>query len=123
MKEPELKSMSVSQLVEAFTKIALAQDAAIMRDENAKYNRLYDLMENVEQELKQRPGDQRRALVSLFDHTNPEVRLKAALATLAVLPKAARQVLVVLDERNALPQAADARGMLDALQDGSYTPT
>lgn len=115
--------MSVDELLERFEEIALAQDAADLRDEITKYNRLYDLMENVEQELKRRPGDQRRALVSLFDHTNPEVRLKAALATLAVLPKAARQVLVSLDERNVLPQAADARGMLEALQDGSYTPT
>lgn len=123
MRKRNLTEMSVDELVERFKQIALAQDAADLRDEITKYNRLFDLMGDVEEELKQRPGDQRRALVSLFDHPNPQVRVKAAIRALAVAPKAAREALEILDERNELPQAADARGILWGLDDGTYKPT
>ena len=50
-------------------------------------------MAGVANELKARDGDQRTALMTLYDYPNMQVRLKAAIHTLAVAPTAARQQL------------------------------
>ena len=123
MKRTVLQDVSVAQLVESFTSIALDQDKALLWDEIAKYNRLYDKMEVVEEELKKREGDERQALSALYHHSNAQVRLKSAIATLAIAPEEARAVLQKLSDRNEYPQAADARGMLRALDEGRYTPS
>jgi hypothetical protein len=77
----------------------------------------------VESELKTRKGDQRSALVPLFVHPNPQVRLMAAEVTLAVAPAAARQTLQELWDRKEFPQAAYAMGTLRALERGDRKPT
>jgi hypothetical protein len=114
--------MSVNELVERFTVIALDQDRALLGDEIAKYNRLFDQMEAVEAELKERAGDQRRGLLPLYKHANAQVRLKAAMATLAVDPKAARDVLQKISDNQEYPGAAYARSMMRALDEGTYRP-
>ena len=114
--------MSTENLVDAFKNIALQQDQALIGDDITKYNRLYDEMEEVELALKRRGQDQRRALTSLFEHPNAQVRLKAALATLAVAPQAARRTLQIISDCNEYPEAADARGMLRALDEGTFKP-
>lgn len=123
MRKAKLQEMTVGELVERFAAIALAQDEAILDDENAKYNRLYDQMDLVKAELKSRKGDQRSALLPLFEHATAQVRLKAAIATLAVSYDAARQVLQTISDNNEYPEAADARGMMRALDEGTYVPT
>ena len=123
MKRIKLENMTVDQLVERFVAIALDQDRAALHDDNAKYNRLYGQMDAVKQELKSRPADQRRALIPLHAHPNAQVRLKAAIATLALAPEAARRTLQVISDRNEYPQAADARGMMSALDDGTFVPS
>lgn len=115
--------MSSQQLVERFLAIALEQDQAVLYDDFALYNRLYDQMSAVEVELKSRIGDQRSLLLPLYQHENAQVRLQAALATLTVAPDASRAVLQEISDRNEYPQAADARGMLRALTEGTYTPS
>jgi hypothetical protein len=82
----------------------------------------YDEMDSLEQELKSRPGDQRQALVSLFNYPNAQVRLTAALATLALAPESACRTLQVISDRHEYPQAANARGMIRALDNGTYVP-
>jgi Domain of unknown function (DUF2019) len=123
MKPASVQRMTVQELVDRFVQIALAQDEAVLHDKIAKYNRLYGEMDIVENELKSRPGDARRALVEFFGHPNAQVRLKAATAALAVAPDAARRTLQMISDLNEYPQAADARGMMSGLDDGSYTPT
>lgn len=122
MKCAKLQDMTVAQLVDRFEAIALEQDEALLYDEHDKYNRLYDEMDVVKEELKSRAGDQRRALLPLFKHPNSQVRLKAAIATLALAPKEARQTLQSIVDGLEYPQAAHARGMLRSLDDGKYTP-
>jgi uncharacterized coiled-coil DUF342 family protein len=117
-----LDKMTVDQLVDRFLTIVLDQDRTIRDDNNAKYNRLYDQLEAVKQELRSRPGDQRRALIPLHAHSNAHVRLKSAIATLALAPDAARRTLQNISDRQEYPQAADARGMISALDDGSFVP-
>src|SRR5262245_55326906 len=118
-----LKDMSVAELAEKFVSIALGQFQAERHDEFAKYNRLYKEMIAVEQELKNRPGDQRKALATLFEHPNPQVRLMAAEATLALAPIAARQILQDIWDKKQFPQATHAMGTLRALERGDRKPT
>jgi hypothetical protein len=117
-----LHDLSVDQLVQRFTNIALGQDEALLTNEIAKFNRLYDSMDAVEAELQGRAGDQRQALVPLLGHPNAQVRLKTAIATLGVAPQAARKALQTISDRDEYPQAANARGMMRALDEGTFTP-
>ncbi len=123
MTRNKLGSATAEELVEYFVAIAVVQDKAMRQDENAKYNRLYTEMDAVRQELKQRPGDQRRALIPLFEHPNAQVRLKAAIATLAMAPGPARETLQIISDRQEYPQAADARGMMRAVDEGTFVPS
>ena len=123
MNRNKLERATEEELLEYFVAIAVVQDKAMRQGENAKYNRLYGEMDAVEQELKQRTGDQRRALIPLYEHPNAQVRLKAAIATLALAPEAARQALQIISDREEYPQAADARGMTRAVDDGTFVPS
>ena len=115
--------MIVDQLVERFIAIALDQDQAMLKDDNAKFTRLFWQMDAVEDELKGRNGDQRRALLPLFNHPSAQVRLKAALATLALAQPAARRTIQTISDFQEYPQAADARGMMRALDEGTFIPS
>ena len=123
MKRLKLADMTVDQLVERFTAITLDQDKAILRNEHAKFNRLFSEMEAVKQELRARSGDQRRALLRLYDHPNAQVRLKAVKATLAVAPEAARRMLQAIADSSEFPQAGEAGMSLDNLDRGIFKPT
>ena len=123
IKRANLGDMSVDQLVERFTSITLDQDKALRTSNHAKYNRLFDEMEAVKQELRARQGDQRRALLRLYDHPNAQVRLKAVKATLAVAPDLARRMLQTIAESREYPQAGDAGMTIDALDRGIFKPT
>jgi hypothetical protein len=123
MKKIEWAAMSNVQLVSEFTAVAREQDQAILANTTAKYNRLFDRMARIADELKRRPGDQRRELMKLYEFPNVHVRLKAAIHTLAVAPSEARLQLEAIAEMHWFPQTADALGMLRAMDQGQYTPT
>lgn len=112
----------MNELYERFISAALEQHKAMLNDEHAKYNRLFEEIDKIEEELKRREGDQRHALIYLFDHPNAQVRLNAAIATLALEPEAARWALQLISDRDEYPQAPYARDMLSALDKGSYIP-
>jgi hypothetical protein len=80
-------------------------------------------MDAVRNELRARPGDQRRALVPLLQHGNIQVMLKAALSTLALEPKKARMVLEAISLSRRQPQALEAGTSLRDLDDGVFKPT
>jgi hypothetical protein len=103
--------------------MARPQYDALYVVDTKKYNRLYATMVDIRNELKRREGDQRRALLPLLDHPNVQVRLKAAITMLAVAPELARAALGSVRDSGILPQSADAEGMLEAVDDGSYVPS
>jgi hypothetical protein len=70
--------MTVDQLVDRFADIGVAQDQALLYDEIGKFNRLFDQMHAVDNELRARGLAARLALLRLFDHPNMQVRLEAA---------------------------------------------
>jgi hypothetical protein len=123
MTNQKLKEMSVGELVERFIAIAIDQDKAIFDENNTRFNALYKQMQSVRDELRARPGDQRSALRALLDHPNVQVRLKAAITTLALAPDISERVLRQIADSKRLPQAADAGLILDGLRDGSFVPS
>ena len=123
MKQCKLRGMTMDQLVQRFTAIALDQDRALLRREHAKFNRLFDKMEAVEKELKAHNGDQRQALLRLYEHPNAQVRLKAVKATLAVAPEPALRMLKAIAESREYPQAGEAGMSLYNLEVGIFKPT
>jgi hypothetical protein len=114
--------MSVDQLVERFAALALEQDRALLGENITRVNQLYDALKDVESELKLRDGDQRRALLRLYDHKNPQVRLKAVKATLAVIPETARPMLQAIADSREYPQAGEAGMSIWFLKEGIYKP-
>lgn len=123
MKRVQLQVMTVDDLVERFVQIARAQDRALLGGETAKFNRLFSQMTDVSNELKSRPGDARRALVTLYSYPSTQVQLKAAKHTLAVAPVEARRKIEEIAESKWFPQAGEAGMCLAFLDDGTFKPT
>jgi hypothetical protein len=123
MKQTDFKNMTVDQLVRRFTAIGTEQDKALLSRHHAKFNRLFDEMVAIEEELRKRDGDQRKELLPLLEHPNAQVRLNAIKATLAVAPVLARQKLEAMAASREYPQAGDAGMTIDALDRGIFKPT
>lgn len=115
--------MPTTELVERFASLGLEQYQAEIHGDIAKENRLLRQMRAVTEELKSRSGDQRSALLRFYNHPNVQVRLMAARLTLAVAPKAARQVLESIEKSKEYPQAGDAGMCLWNLDRGVFKPT
>ena len=116
-----LTKMSVEDLVARFEELAIAQGKEIDGSVKA-YNRLYDRLEAIEQELKSRDGDARQALVRLHGHRNFQVRITAANATLVVAPEEAREELEIIANSKLTPHCYQAVGTLRDLDSGFYKP-
>src|SRR4029077_18860692 len=122
MKGLDLGGMTTVELVDRFAVICVKQDQALFENEIAEFNRLYDQMAAIRDALKARHGDQRSALLALFDHQNLQVRLQAAKVTLAVAPHAARRMIELIKQWGRQPQAGDAGMCLVNLDRGIFVP-
>jgi hypothetical protein len=122
MKRLDHRSVSIDELVERFATVCVEQDKALLWDEHAQFSRLFLQMRQIEQELKSRAGDQRKALLKLYDHPNMQVRLQAAKLTLAVAPEAGRRMLRMIADSHRQPQAGDAGMSLWNLHRGVFVP-
>jgi hypothetical protein len=118
-----IHGISVDELVERFNAIALAQYDANWLLQTARYNRLFKKMTEVENELKSREGDQRRALMPLLRSSNVQVRMMAAFALLAIAPELAVKALESVRDVHEMPQSAEASSMLGAVREGTYIPS
>jgi hypothetical protein len=123
MSRDNLKSLTSEELVQRFVDIGLAQDEALLYGEIAKFNRLFGQKDDVVQELRGRLGDQRRALLALYDHPNLQVRLNAVKNSLALAPEEGRRVLQAMADSHEYPQAGDAGMCLWNLDRGVFKPT
>ena len=122
MRQSTLKSMTTEQLVDRFAEIGVAQDEALLYDEIGKFNQLFDQMHAVDDELRARGPESRRALLRLFDHQNMQVRLQAAKWSLGIAPEKARAVIESISESNWFPQAGEAGMTLSNLEAGIFKP-
>ena len=123
MKTSKINHLSTGQLVARFAEICLDQDQALLRSDIAGFNRLYGQMVAIRDELKSRMGDERRALVALYNHENAQVRLQAARASLAVAPEEARRVIELIANGRKFPQAGDAGMTISNLDSGVFKPS
>jgi hypothetical protein len=123
MKGAKPGPLSTEQMVRRFVDIALRQYKADLGNDVKSYNKLYGQMEELTLMLKAYPDDRRRALMSIFNHPNPHVRMKAAVNTLAIDHQAARRVLEAVAASGQYPTAGRAGMTLDALDRGIFKPT
>jgi hypothetical protein len=114
--------MSSDELIQRFVEIAIAQDQALLYDERRTFKRLFQEMNDVDNELRSRGTDARRGLMALYAHPNLQVRVKSAIRTLAVAPTEARKVLETIRDSGDLPQALDAGMTLYNLDNGIFRP-
>lgn len=119
----KINTMTVAQLVDQFAANCIDQDRALLYSDIQKFNRLYLRMAAIRDELRSRPGDQRRALLKLYDHSNAQVRLQAARASFAAAPEAARKLIEAIANSRKFPQAGDAGMTLSNLDRGIFKPT
>lgn len=122
MKRDDLQARSLPELISRYVEIGIEQDEVILERNNRKYNRLFQEKTRITQELKNRNGDLRTALLDLYQHPNMQVRLNAAKATLAVAPAAARELLQEIYQSGWQPQAGDAGMCLWTLDEGIFKP-
>ena len=122
MSSHNIVAMTTNELVERFAAIGVEQDLALRSDDLRRYKRLTLQMRAIEDELKSRPGDQRRSLLALYDHPNFQVRLMAAKLSLAVAPEPARRTLESIRQRRHQPQSGDAGICLRMLARGDFVP-
>jgi hypothetical protein len=117
-----LNKKSSLDLAQVFAGFAIQQYDNLLAGSVGRATSLYYKMEAVELELKARTGDQRDVLMSLYEHSNPNVRVKAAKATLAIAPVAARQVLEDVAANCYGPEKLEAGMSLTNLDRGIYKP-
>lgn len=122
MKHGDLKSLAVADLVERYAASGIQEDKAEFEGDTANRNLLRRQMFAIADELKGRPGDQRRALLTLYDHPNIEVRLMVAKATLAIAPIEARKVIESIAASKRFPYAGDAGMCIEMLDKGVFVP-
>jgi len=115
-KRPE--NMSLEELVASFVEIGIAQGAAAEEFRTATFNRLFARESKILDELKRRGNDERRVLISLYDHPNVQVRLNAAKSTYALNTPGARAVIQSIADTKFQPWAGSAGMTLWALDEG-----
>ncbi len=122
MKQMRFSIINAVDLVELFAAFGVLKDHALMTDDKAEVNRAFDNMSAIADQLKSRKGDQRRALLALYDHRNACVRLAAAKATLAVAPAEARRMIESIAEGQHMHYSGDAGMCLLMLDSGRLVP-
>lgn len=108
MNSSQLAKLSVTQLLERFIRLGLAQGEAADVVNTASYNRIVMQLVDIGDELRSRPGDRRNALAELFEHPNLQVRLSAATHLIAVMPSEARRQIELIANSKYYPTAGTA---------------
>jgi len=118
----DLRTMGDQQLVQRFRQHALDQESTLWDSNTAKYNRLFDRMQAIEDELRSRGPEARKALLVLLDDPNPWVRYKAAHECLAIARERAMVVLRAIAASHLMPVAGHAGMTLENLESGQFKP-
>jgi hypothetical protein len=113
----------IPSLISQFVIAAKARGQAVTEIDSRRANVWFDYMKAVDQELRARGKSARVQLEPLLDDPDRFVRYYAAIYLLGLMPDRARAVLEWNAKYGADTLAADARGFLNALDDGSYQPS
>lgn len=118
MTKVSLSKLTNDELVARCVEIGAAQGEALDAFDTARFNRLFERKVAVVNELRSRPGDQRRLLISLFDHPNRQVRLNAAESAYMLDRANAHAVLQEIAASRWQPQAGHACMSLSGIERG-----
>lgn len=113
----DIKKLSTNEIVDMIEVIGIQQYEAKFESNYPLFRRLLAKQWKLEDELKSRHNDERHALVKHFSHPIVQVRLNAANAVYALMPKKARGVLEEIANGTEFPFSADAAmciGEIDA---------
>jgi hypothetical protein len=113
-----LSKKTTAELLARFVELTTRQGQAVLMLDTARFNKLYPQVTAIVEELGRRPGDQRYALLELYNHPDAQVRMTAATRTMKLAPDAAMQVLQEIVDAKVAPQAFDAGMTLGLLREG-----
>lgn len=117
MRNLDLSKLDADALLKLHVEWSMQQDVALQRANISKVNELGGRINQINNELKGRPGDQRGTLASLLSHPNAQVRFNAAQSLIRILPIEARQTIQVIADSGVFPLAGHA-GMYLSMHDG-----
>jgi Domain of unknown function (DUF2019) len=109
-------------LVGRFRELALDKSKALLDSNTLKANRIFDGMQAIDQELRRRGPEARKALAVLLDDRDMRVRYEAAIELLAVVPNRALATIRAIANRHLMPVSGEAGMTLDRLEDGTFKP-
>ena len=115
----KLANMTIEQILALYAEVGIAQNAAERKGQIARFNRLADSNSKIIKELMSRPGDQRLALLQLYNHPDIQVRANAARDTWDVAQVESRRKLEELADSKWYPQAGEA-GMNLSILEGKF---
>jgi hypothetical protein len=118
----DYKILSDEDLASRFETLCLEQHRSLDREEISEFNKRFDVIQAIEDELQSRAGDRRIILRQFYNHRNSQVALTAARATLAIDYADARRTIEEIAESDDFPQAGDAGMALWAMDEGIYKP-
>jgi len=102
MKQDELRSASVAEIVATYVKKVKENGLAIMNGDADAANAAYDIVWLCSKELKLRGVDSQRALLPLLGSDDPQVRLCAAKDALDFAPDMGALELETLARSNVI---------------------
>jgi HEAT repeat protein len=108
MSKARLAPKSNAELVDLFREYALMQERVLLDSNTSKYNKLYDKMEAIEEELTARGLDARKLLLTLLTDKNFRVRYAAAVRSLGVDRERAIATLREIEASHKMPEAGEA---------------
>lgn len=118
----EINSRSSQDIVTLYISIILQQHDAAIHDSIRLYNKYYSRPRALANELKSRPGDDRRLLITLLSHKNSSVRFASAVETITIEHQLALQTLEQLADSGDYPNEMNARSLLRSLKNGRFVP-
>ncbi len=117
-----IRDISVQQLLDRFVDVCLDQEDALSDEDYDKFNRLYDVRMDIQDELKRRGDKARRSLLRLYDHPNLTVQMFAAAATAGLEREAALAKLREIGARRDFLDSIRANSMATRLEEGAWDP-
>src|SRR5579872_4968053 len=103
-------TVSVDDLLKRFEEVCIEQYDTYLTDDIEKYNKDFEILVSIKDELKARGSEARRALLRLLSNDNPQVRLQAAKFVYPVARDEAKKCLQDI-EAAKLPDQSLSAGM------------
>jgi Domain of unknown function (DUF2019) len=121
MTKKSFEHMTIQELIAAYEQIVLEQDQSFRFEKNTKFNKEFKIRVAIVEQLRSRPGDQRKALAPLLDRREPWMRICVAEDTYSLDPERSRKYMQTVADYRFDPYKGRAASSL-GLWDMGYTP-